>query len=246
MPDEKKCGKKDERNGDFSMKKKMYILHGWAYTTDKWDPLVKQLEKGGYHVELLKIPGLTAPLKEVWNIDKYVAWLEKILEKEQEVILIGHSNGGRISIAYTAKHPKKVAQLVLIDSAGIYHNELPIRFKRFVFGRAAKFGKMFTKSKNLRALLYRFSREHDYEKADPIVRETMLNLIRTDLQDILPMIKIPTIIIWGQDDKVTPISDGELMHEKIPHATFHTVQDARHSPMFTHTEKVAEIILKNI
>jgi pimeloyl-ACP methyl ester carboxylesterase len=226
--------------------KKIYILHGWAYTTEKWGPFVLDLKKKGFDVELLKIPGLTAPLSEVWNLDNYVAWLKDILDKEKEVILLGHSNGGRISLAYTAKYPKYIKHLILIDSAGIYHNELPIRLKRFVFGRAAKVGKLFTKSKKMRAMLYRFTREHDYEKADPIVRQTMLNLIRADLQDILPTVSVPTTIIWGQEDTVTPVHDGELMHEKIPHATFHTVQDARHSPMFTHEEKVAEIIEKNI
>lgn len=226
--------------------KKIYILHGWAYSSEKWEPLVKKLESNGITVEVLKIPGLTAPLEEVWRLEDYVNWLKKILEKEKEVTLIGHSNGGRISLAYTNKYPEKIEQLILIDSAGVYHNEFPIRMKRFVFGRAAKFGKLFTKSKSLRAVLYRFSREHDYEKADPVVRETMVNLIRTDLQDVLPTVKTPTTIIWGENDKVTPLSDGELIHAAIENSKFHVVKDARHSPMFTHVDEVADIILKSL
>jgi pimeloyl-ACP methyl ester carboxylesterase len=42
-------------------------------------------------------------------------------------VLLGHSNGGRIALAFAEKYPDKVKQLVLIDSAGIYHNEFSIR-----------------------------------------------------------------------------------------------------------------------
>jgi pimeloyl-ACP methyl ester carboxylesterase len=226
--------------------KKIFILHGWAYSTEKWEPFVKKLETEGFKVEMLKIPGLTASIYKVWDLEDYVIWLEKLLLKEENVILLGHSNGGRISLAYAAKHPEKVAQLFLIDSAGIYHNEFPIRLKRFIFGRAAKVGKVFTKSKSLRAVLYKFSREHDYEKADPVVRLTMVNLIRSDLREDLPRVKTPTTIIWGAEDKVTPLSDGEVLHRGIKGSTLQIVNNARHSPMFTHVGEVADIILKTL
>jgi pimeloyl-ACP methyl ester carboxylesterase len=93
--------------------------------------------------------------------------------------------------------------------------------------------------------LYRFTREHDYENASPIVRETMLNLIRSDLQHEFPLIKTPTTIIWGAEDRVTPLSDGEVIHKGIMGSTLHVVNGARHSPMFTHVEEVVEIITKN-
>jgi pimeloyl-ACP methyl ester carboxylesterase len=224
--------------------KRIYILHGWAYSTEKWEPFVKGMETLGFKVEMLKIPGLTAAIDRVWDLNDYVDWLGKILEKEKDVILLGHSNGGRISLAYVAKYPKKVSHLFLLDSAGIYHNELPIRIKRFVFGRAAKFGKLVTKSKSMKALLYKFSREHDYEKAERIVRETMLNLIRADLQHAFGNVKTPTTIIWGAGDKVTPPGDGEVMHKGIKGSTLHVVKGARHSPMFTHVGEVVEIIKK--
>ena len=227
--------------------RKIYILHGWAYSTEKWEPFLELLKKKGINPIVLKIPGLTAPLKEVWDLDSYVEWLQKIISKEKgKVILLGHSNGGRISLAFAAKYPEKVEQLFLLDSAGIYHNELPIRAKRFVFGKLAKFGKLLTKSHRMKVLLYKFAREHDYEKADPIVKETMRNLIRADLRDCLSLIKIPTTIIWGKNDKVTPLSDGNVLHEGLKHSSLHIVNGARHSPMFTHTDEVARLVLKEL
>src|SRR6185437_3923151 len=224
--------------GKVGTMKKVYILHGWAYSSEKWQPFMDVLKKNGLDPIMLKIPGLTAPLDEVWNVDDYVKWLKKILEKENgKVILLGHSNGGRIALDFSAKYPEKVERLILLDSAGIYHNEISIRLKRLVFGFLSKAGKTVTRSAKLRKVFYKFVREHDYEKANPTLRQTMRNLIIHDSFPILSKIRIPTIIIWGENDKVTPVVDGKIMQKEIAGATLHIIKDARHSPQFTHAQE---------
>ena len=79
---------------------KILILHGWSYSTDKWAPCLKLLESHGARPELLKIPGLTAPIDRPWTLEDYVRWLKE-KTGDEKVILIGHSNGGRISLAFT-------------------------------------------------------------------------------------------------------------------------------------------------
>ncbi len=227
--------------------KKIIALHGWTYSVEKWKPLIKELKENNISVEMLNIPGLTAPLDRVWDIDDYVNWLNGILIKEKnEVILLGHSNGGLISMAYILKYPERIKQLILIDSTAIYHDEISIRFKRFVFSTAAKIGKRLTNSQVLKKLLYRAARVHDYEKAVPIVQKTMINLIKTDLKLRLPEIKIPTIIIWGEKDSVTPISDGKIIHERISKSKLFIIPKARHSPQLTNYKEVAELIVNNL
>lgn len=227
--------------------KKVIILHGWTKTLDRWQDLLAALDKKGLKADLPKIPGLTESLDKIWKLQDYVKWLKNIVDKEkEEVVLIGHSNGGRIALAFTNLYPEKVEKLVLIDSAGIYHNELPIRIKRIVFKALAKIGKKLTSSEAVKNLLYKLARESDYKDLDENTKQTMLNLISTDLQLILPQIKTPTIIIWGANDKVTPLSDGKLMHSLIKNSKLKIIQDARHSPMFTHPKEVAEIIYEHI
>ena len=229
------------------MNKKIYILHGWAYSTDKWTPFLDLLHKQGIEAVVLKIPGLTAPLEKVWDMNDYVNWLHEIVKKESgKVTLLGHSNGGKIIIAYALQHPKKVNKLFLIDAAGIYHDELSIRLKRFVFGKVAKLGKRVTQSKQLKVLLYKFAREHDYEKADPIVRDTMRNLLKVDFRNVLHTLHLPTTIIWGGNDQITPLSDGEFFAKEVPNASLHIISGGRHSPMFTHPEEVSNIVSENI
>lgn len=231
--------------GTVSKSAKLFVLHGWTYSTDKWEPFITALKNQGFNAQLLKIPGLTEKLETVWNIDNYIDWLDKKIGNEK-VILLGHSNGGRMSLVYTLKHPHKVKHLILIDSAGIYHNELPIRLKRFVFKVVAKIGRKITKSETLRKALYKLSRESDYENASPLVKQTMVNLITYDLRNSLNQIKVPTLIIWGKNDKATPLSDGKLMHQLIPNSKMHIIQTARHSPQFTHVDEVIKTIIKEI
>lgn len=226
--------------------KKIYILHGWAYDTKKWEPLVAVLKTKNFEPVLLKIPGLTASLDEVWSLDDYVGWLKGVLKDEKQVILLGHSNGGRISLAYALKYPEKVSQLILIDSAGIYHNELSLRLKRLFFGTIAKMGKNIKDVKVVRKIFYKFVKERDYEKANPSLRQTMRNLINEDLLPALHRITIPTTIIWGESDKITPLQDGKLMHKEMSKSTLHVIKNARHSPQFTHVQEVAEIIYANL
>lgn len=224
--------------------KKIYILHGWSYTTEKWEPFLELLKKSGVEGVLLKIPGLTAPLEKPWTLDDYVSWLFEIIKNESQVTILGHSNGGRIALAFALQHPEKVKQLFLIDTAGIYHKELFIRFKRKVFRNVANIGKKIA-PKNFRSVLYKIAREHDYEQANPVLQETMRNIITVDLLPKLSSITVKTIIIWGRKDKTTPFKDAVSMHKLIKNSQLFSIAEARHSPQFTHASKVMKIVIEN-
>lgn len=233
--------------------KKVYILHGWTYSAtnidplDKWDLFIKLLKSKGLEVTLLHIPGLTKTVDQVWDLENYVEWVREEVSKENsKVILIGHSNGGRIALSFTEKYPEKVSQLILIDSAGIYHNELLHRIKKALFRSIAKLGKKITSSEILKNLLYKLAREGDYKNATSAQRQTMLDLINTDLTSILGKIQTATLILWGEEDTITPLLDGKLMQKLISNSKLHIIKGAKHSPQFTHTEEVVSKIVGEI
>jgi len=227
--------------------KKIYILHGWTYSTEKWNPFINLLKQKETEVNILKIPGLTGDLNKVWAIEDYVEWLNKILNKEKnKVILIGHSNGGRIALNFAIKYPEKLARLILVDSSGIYHDDLVIRAKRLLFKNLAKIGKKITSSEKLRNFLYKIVGESDYKKASPIMKQTMVNLINSDKFLNFDKVTVPTLIIWGREDKTTPLSDGKLMNKLIANSKLNVIDNARHSPMFTNPEKVVNRIYEEL
>lgn len=230
-----------------TIKNKILILHGWAYSTEKWQPFLSKLEARGVRGEILKIPGLTAPLEDVWTLSDYIAWLDIHVKKNtSKVILMGHSNGGRIAVAYAARRPGHVAKLILIDSAGIPDKRLKTHLKKAVFGAAAFFGKMVIKNDNAKNLLYKFAGEHDYNKANPVLKKTMLNLISEDLTPDFEKIEAPTLIIWGDQDSATPVSDGEKIHALTPNSQLYLVAGGRHSPQYTHPQEVSDAVLSFI
>jgi len=224
---------------------KIFILHGWTYQTDTWQPLLAMLRERGLDVELLQIPGLTDGTNPVWTLDDYIEWLKEKTAAYDKVILIGHSNGGRISLAFAAMYPEKVERLILEDSAGIPARGLRA-LKRDVFKVVAKAGGIFTKSATLRRILHKIARENDYQKATPEMRQTMTNLGSVDFSPIFERVVVPTLIIWGEFDTTTPLAAGKHMHEKIRKSRFVVIPGARHSPHITHTRELADFITKDL
>lgn len=222
---------------------KIYIVHGWAYSLEKWEPFLTELKTLGVNPIMLNVPGLTAEIDRPYNIDDYVNWLaDKLKDEAGPVTILAHSNGGRISLSYALEYPNKVKNLILIGSAGIYHKDFFITLKRAFFGLLAKLGGFVKENKFVRKVFYKVVREGDYRDANPIMRKTMANLIKVDLAPKLSEIKCPTLLIWGENDGSTPLRDGKIMKSKVPDSELVVLSGARHSPQFTHVSEVISAI----
>lgn len=226
--------------------KKIYIIHGWSYSIEKWDDIVKIFKEKGIDAKVLKVPGLIYPIEKPWTLSDYVAWLEKEVDNQEKVILVGHSNGGRIAMAFAKKYPNRISKLFLIDSAGVFHNSIPIKIKRMVFGNLAEIGKKFTTDKTLKKILYKLASSNDYNKADLVMKETMVNLMESDKSRNFESVNVPTVIIWGKNDTTTPLVDGKFLNKEIKGSRLFVIENTKHSPQFTHPHEVADIILGNL
>ncbi len=220
----------------------VYIVHGWAVDPGneaKWQLVREQLESRGIKTVFLAIPGLTTPLKEVWGLQQYCEWLSGVLPFDEPVILMGHSFGGQLATRFTARFPERVSRLILIDSSGVRDASAPARIKRAVFKTLAKVGKQLTHSALARHLLYALAREKDYYSAPPVMRQTMARVVADEVTEDFAHITIPTLILWGAQDKVTPVKNAALF-ARIQNSQVHIFPTARHSPQFTHPVAVAE------
>ena len=221
----------------------VYILHGWTYSTARWAGLLEWLEQNDVKPIMLHVPGLTAPSEEVWTTAKYVDWLAETLPNGEKLTLIGHSNGGRLALNFAAKYPQRVARLILIDSAGIYHDGWRVKLKRYIFGRVAKIGKKITASGSLKRALYSLAGSHDYAEASANMRQTLINVNESDREIRLEEIAVRVTLIWGADDRLTPLSDGRELARRLPQANLEVIAGARHAPFETHTERVGDLII---
>ncbi len=223
--------------------KKLFIIHGWSYNIDRWALAMEELKQRDIEPIMLKVPGLTTESNKVWDIDEYTDWLYKQLKDEKQPIsLLGHSNGGRIALNFVQKYPDIIKKLILVDSAGIYRKDIKIQLKRAVFGTASKIGKKFTKSLKIRKLLYKLARETDYEKAPENMRQTMANMIASDQKLDVSKVSVPTEIIWGSNDTVTPPTDAASLNNDIQGSHLQFIDGARHSPFDTHPSEFADLV----
>ncbi len=170
------------------------------------------------------------------------------IEEKSKPILIGHSFGGRIAIKYAAKYPEKIDKLILTGAAGI-KRKLTARQKALFI--AAKTGKTFFSlpiiNKFQKPVYNTFSkiaqsRKKDYYQASSRMKEIMKNVLAEDLTDYLNKIKNPTLLVWGREDKTTPLADGKIMNGKIKNSKLVVIDDANHSLPYQKAEEFGEVV----
>lgn len=225
-------------------KSPVYLLHGWSVNQlnqNKWQPLMDELANQGVKTVFVPIPGLTSPLNEVWDLSDFIRWLGQTLPASP-VILLGHSFGGQLAAAFAAQYPDRVKKLILVDSSGVRDHSVWATTKRTVFLILAKLGKLLFKNEALRKFLYKAAREQDYLNAPPLLRRSMSNILDAEIDQELVKIKCPTLLIWGRQDRVTPLWLGQFFKQQIKQSRLEIIEQARHSPQFTHVREVARLI----
>jgi pimeloyl-ACP methyl ester carboxylesterase len=164
-----------------------------------------------------------------------------------KIVLFGHSFGGRIAIKFAAKYPEKLAGLILCDAAGITPRP---KAKIAIFSLLSKTGKIIFSLPILkyfqpivRRIEYFLSGSRDYYYLqNPIMKKVFNNVINEDLAEHLKKVTAPTLIVWGKNDKMTPVSDAYVMHEKIKGSKLEILEGTGHSPHLESPEVLADKI----
>lgn len=217
------------------------ILHGWDVSSANYSKLKKFSDEKGYQVFIPQLPGfIKSELPtEVYSLDDYVKFVVDFMGKKKidYVFLIGHSFGGRVAIKLAALYPEKVKALVLTGVPAIRNKT----GKRLFFLTLAKIGKAFLLipplcflkkdgflQKGARKILYRLAGEWDYYKTKGTMCQTFKKIVGEDLLPYLSKIRVPTLLIWGESDKMVPVSVAEKMVAKIPGAKMAVIPSASH------------------
>ena len=174
------------------------------------------------------------------------------VEEKIKLILIGHSFGGRIAIKYAVKYPEKIDKLILTGAAGIKHK---LTLKQKLLFILTKIGKAIFSLPIISFLqnpIYKLfskiarSRKKDYYGASPRMKEIMKNVLAEDLTDYFDKIKTPTLLVWGREDKTTPLSDGKIMNKKIENSKLVIINNANHSLPYQKPEEFVRVVEKFI
>lgn len=234
----------------------LLCLHGWGGSADSFAELRAAL--AGADIDMLtpSLPGFggQADPPQAWTTDDFADWVETWLETQRPshgpYAIVGHSHGGRIAMKLALRHPSQVTQLYLCAAAGIRHAR---HLKRLLGLTLAKAGKTLLSVPGVRALqpvgkklLYKLVRVHDYERASPVMRDTLVLVTKEDFRPLLASIAVPTHLFWGDDDGMTPVSDGLLMRDSIAGSTLRRFPGVRHAVHRDRAEEIAVVIRQTL
>ena len=209
------------------------VLHGWGAHIEAVAPILAALD-GAPDLIALDLPGFgeSEPPPEAWDVDAYQRFMIDFLDElgVERAHLVGHSHGGRVSIALAAAHPERVGRLLLIDSAGL-RPKRGWRYRRRV--AVAKLGRVVARvggppGRRLQERMRRRVASRDYLEASEAMRGTFRAVVAADLTDRMPRIGAPTLLVWGERDDDTPLWMAHRMEELIPDAGLVVLEGAGH------------------
>jgi pimeloyl-ACP methyl ester carboxylesterase len=208
------------------------LLHGWGGNIESFTPVFDDLVRF-YTVYALDLPGFghSSLPSTPWGVADYAALTLQVMDrlKLEQPHLICHSFGGRVAIMLATHHPNRVGKLVLVDSAGVRSRRTT---KAYLKGLASRVGKWLATygggvGKQLRDALYQRLQSQDYANAGPL-RSTLVKVVNEDLMPLLPRIKSPTLLVWGEHDRDVPLSAAKVMVQLIPGAQLVVFENAGH------------------
>lgn len=222
--------------------KKIILLHGWAKTanSESLGALQDELVKLGHEVWAIDLPGFGGSPKapEHYGIAEYaeevIGFIRKNVTKtDGDYYLFGHSFGGSLSAYIAANLEPKPAGIVLCNSAGIRYKTLKAKIA-LPFARAFKLLKRVLPenfyNKLRKNIYYYFIKERDYvDTSDK--KEQFVRVTNDDITETFKNISLPTLIIWGKSDQITPLSMGEKIHSLIGHSQMEVIEGRHGIPM---------------
>ena len=212
----------------------LILLHGLFGALSNF----KDLVEGFKNTHRVIIPLL--PLYDLTLIEPSVSGLAKYVQKfiEHQKIerfhLLGNSLGGHVGLVYALKHLDKIKSITLTGSSGLFENGMGETYpKRGDYNYVEKktaltFYDPKVATKELVDEV--FSIINNRMKALKIIALAR-SAIRHNLGDELNEIKIPTCLIWGKNDTITPPMVAEEFHKLLPNSELHWIDKCGHAPM---------------
>jgi len=213
------------------------LLHGLGSVKEIWAANIGVLS-AKYHVYALDQIGFghsDKPLLE-YKISTFVDFLHGFMQSQNlsKATLVGNSLGGWIAIDFAARHPEMVDKLVLVDSAGLPFgkpltvdlNPASLEDMRTLLNSIFYDRKMVTEEFALQAFTNHVRNNDGYT-----IQRTLAGFAQNQFEDAkLSSIHAPTLVVWGRQDELIPVSSGEKLRDGISGAKLVVYEQCGHVP----------------
>jgi pimeloyl-ACP methyl ester carboxylesterase len=223
------------------------ILHGWGASIEAMHMIFNDLARS-FDACVMDLPGHgQSPAPAVpWTVSDY-ANLVRTFMKRLEIPrghFVAHSFGCRVSIKIAAETPELVQRMLLTGAAGVPPRRTRRQRFRLALARAGKRVKALLGEGAIARWLgtrwIYYAASADYARATGVMRATLVNVVGEDLTASLPLVKAPTLLVWGDLDHDTPLSSGRLMQSRIPGSELVVLEGGGH---FAYAEQYAKFRL---
>jgi pimeloyl-ACP methyl ester carboxylesterase len=137
---------------------------------------------------------------------------------------VGHSMGAQVGVHLAGRWPDRIGRLVLSDAAGIPHPLDPATVR----GVAREF--MAPRTWGRPTFLATIAVDALRTGPRTLLRD-IRGILADDIRPLLPRVSAPTLLLWGEHDPITPVSDAEAIARLIPRSRLVVVKGASHNPM---------------
>ena len=232
----------EEGNGE-----PLVLLHGLFGALSNFKSLIEYFRQ---HTRVI-VPML--PLLDMDILHTSVGGLAKFVHKFleakdlQNVNLLGNSLGGHVALIHTLKHPERIRSLILTGSSGLFENGMGDTYPRrgdyeYIKKKTeVTFYDPKVATKELVDEIFEITRNRL-----KVIKTISLakSAIRHNLGEELTNVKQPTLLIWGNNDTITPPFVGREFNRLIPNSELHFIDKCGHAPMMEQPEEFNVILDK--
>lgn len=220
-------------------------LHGLFGALSNFKELFDYFSKK-YRVVIPIMPIYTRPVIDT-NVKSLGKYVHKFITFKgfDKLHILGNSLGGHVALIYTAKYFEKVQSMILTGSSGLYENTFGGTFPRredynFIKEKVAV---TFYDAKHATKELVDecFELVNDRGRLVRILAIAK-SAIRHNMAKELPHIHVPTCLIWGKNDIITPPEVAEEFHELLPNSELFWIDLCGHAPMMEHPQEFNTVL----
>jgi pimeloyl-ACP methyl ester carboxylesterase len=223
----------------------LLLLHGLFGALSNWEGVVDKFSKN-YRVVIPMLPIYEMPIREA-GLDGLRQFVEDFVSQKrlENMIIMGNSLGGHIALMYTLKNGPLVKKLILTGSSGLFEDSM---------------GGSYPKRGNYQYIKERVS--YTFYNPDVATKDLIdevfeitnsipkcLRIVaiaksaqRNNMADEIPSITIPTLLVWGLNDTITPPMVAHEFNRLIPNSELQFIDKCCHAPMMEHPEAFNEIV----
>lgn len=218
------------------------FLHGFPFDKSMWNEQLEAL-KSTHRLIAVDIRGFGKSIdeKSALNIELFTEDLILLMEELniERAIICGLSMGGYIALDAIKRFPERFDALILCDTQCIADSS-EAKAKRDTIEEIKNDGSAAFKNKFIKSIFYSETLKNKLSlvdelrmvvnaNSDKVIKAGLLALAnRSETCSVLENIKVPTLIICGREDEVTPLAQSESMHKNIEKSTLRIIEKSGH------------------